>query len=183
MLRNRPVRSCPILSGHISLSLLAALLSGCGGEPIPEEASDCPTQFGKDITETRGVEIGDASSGEFVPHADGAKVPLILGAQGSVMITPWIRVEAGPDDGEEACHLVRLQDELEGPLAEDSDALGALQLNVQFVKEGSFLVSDGALYHPFAWDREALEGQKMKLTAIVRGDGYEGTKSVNIVLE
>ncbi|WP_437620276.1 hypothetical protein [Sorangium sp. So ce1151] len=49
--------------------------------------------------------------------------------------------------------------------------------------EGGFLVSDGAFYRPFAWDRETLEGRKLELTVTLRGDGYEGRKSVNIVLE
>ncbi|XXT22826.1 hypothetical protein WME94_14870 [Sorangium sp. So ce429] len=177
------MRSCLVLSA----SSFLASLSGCGpidGKPsIPAEASDCPTQFGRDFTETRGVDIGDASSGTFVPYADGARVQLILGNQGSMMITPWVQVEALPGDAEETCHVVRLANEFEGPLADDPDGLASAQFNVQFIKAGPSLVSDGAFYHPFAWDRETLEGQKLELTVTVRGDGYEGTKSVSIVLE
>ncbi|WP_438005083.1 hypothetical protein WME89_41070 [Sorangium sp. So ce321] len=177
------MRSCLLLT---AFSFLASL-SGCGpvdSEPsIPAEASDCPAQLGEGSTETRAVDIGDASSGTFVPYADGTSVKLILGNQGSMMITPWVRVEALPGDAEETCHVVRLANELEGPLADDPDGLASAQFNVQFIKAGSFLVSDGAFYHPFAWDRETLEGQKLELTVTLRGDGYEGRKSVNIVLE
>ncbi|WP_437992621.1 hypothetical protein [Sorangium sp. So ce145] len=177
------MRSCLLLP---AFSLLASL-SGCGpvdAEPsIPAEASDCPALFGEDFTETRAVDIGDASSGTFVPYADGASVRLILGNQGSMMITPWVQAEALPGDAEETCHVVRLANEFEGPLADDPRGLAAAQFNVQFIKTGPFLVSDGAFYHPFAWDRETLEGQKLGLTVTVRGDGYEGTKSVGIVLE
>ncbi len=100
-----------------------------------------------------------------------------------MMITPWVQVEALPGDAEETCHVVRLANEFEGPLADDPEGIAAAQFNIQFIKTGSFLVSDGALYHPFAWDRETLEGQKLELAVTVRGDGYEGTKSVSIVLE
>ncbi|WP_437672168.1 hypothetical protein [Sorangium sp. So ce131] len=169
-----------------AFSFLASL-SACGptdGDPsIPAEARDCPTLFGKDFTETRAVDIGDASSGTFVPYADGTSVHLILGNQGAMMITPWVQVEALPGDAEETCHVVRLANEFEGPLADDPDGLASAQFNVQFIKAGAFLVSDGAFYHPFVWDRETLEGQKVELTVTVRGDGYEGTKSVSIVLE
>ncbi|WP_437733595.1 hypothetical protein [Sorangium sp. So ce1335] len=177
------MRPCLVLPAS---SFLASLL-GCGpvgSEPsIPAEASGCPTLFGEDFTETRAVDIGDASSGTFVPYADGAGVQLILGNQGSMMITPWVQVEALPGDAEETCHVVRLANRFEGPLADDPSGLTSAQFNAQFVKAGSFLVSDGAFYHPFAWDRETLEGQKLELTVTVRGDGYEGTKSVSLVLE
>lgn len=129
------------------------------------------------------MEIGDASSGELVPYSNGGAVELVLGNQGSMMITPWVRVDALEGDAEEACFVVRLENEMEGPLAEDPDAVKSNQFNVQFLRKGSFFLSDGALYHPFSWDRETLAGEKMKLTANVRGDGFEGTKSVNIVLE
>ncbi|WP_437799195.1 hypothetical protein [Sorangium sp. So ce693] len=177
------MRSCLLPS---AFSFLASL-SGCGPvdreRSIPAEASDCPTLFGEDFTETRAVDIGDASSGTFVPYADGSSVKLILGNQGSMMITPWVQVEGLPGDAEETCHVVRLANAFEGPLADDPEGIAAAQFNIQFIKTGSFLVSDGALYHPFAWDREALEGQKLELAVTVRGDGYEGTKSVSIVLE
>ncbi|WP_437875803.1 hypothetical protein [Sorangium sp. So ce513] len=177
------MRSCPVLS---AFSFLASL-SGCGPveseSSIPAQARDCPTLFGEDLTETRAVDIGDASSGTFVPYADGAGVRLILGNQGSMMITPWVQVEALPGDAEETCHVVRLANRFEGPLADDPSGLASAQFNVQFINTGSFLVSDGAFYHPFAWDRATLEGQDLELTVTVRGDGYEGTKRVRIVLE
>lgn len=177
------MRSCLVLS---AVSLLASL-SGCGpvdsAPSIPAEARSCPTQFGEDFTEARAVDIGDASSGTFVPYTDGTRVRLILGNQGSMMITPWVQVEALPGDAEETCHVVRLANEFEGPLADDYDGLASAQFNAQFIKAGSFLVSDGSFYQPFAWDRETLEGQKLELTVTVRGDGYEGTKSVSLVLE
>ncbi|WP_438016067.1 hypothetical protein WMF18_35265 [Sorangium sp. So ce315] len=177
------MRPCQLLS---AFPLLASL-SGCGpagGEPsIPAEASGCPALFGEDLAGTRDVDIGDASSGTFVPYADGTRVQLILGNQGSQMITPWVQVEALPGDAEETCHVVRLANRFEGPLADEPDGLASAQFNAQFIKTGSFLVSDGAFYHPFAWDRETLDGQELELTVTVRGDGYEGTKSVRIVLE
>ncbi|WP_061610428.1 hypothetical protein [Sorangium cellulosum] len=177
------MRSCLVLS----VFSFVASLSGCGPvdseASIPAEARGCPAQFGEDFPETRAVDIGDASSGTFVPYADGAGVRLILGNQGSMMITPWVQVEALPGDAEETCHVVRLANEFEGPLADDPDGLASAQFNVRFIKAGAFLVSDGALYQPFAWDRETLEGQELELTVTVRGDGYEGTKSVSIALE
>lgn len=190
MLRSFAMRAVLRLSS-VTLSLVLGgcglALGGCGpidgDPPIPEEASDCPTQFGKPFTETREVEVGDASSGTFQPYTDGAKVALFLGNQGSQMITPWIRVPALADDAAETCHVVRLQNEFEGPLADDPDGLDSAQFNVQFLKQGAFLMSDGALYHPFVWDRETLTGQKLELTVTVRGDGYEGVTSVSIVLE
>ncbi len=175
-----------------SLALLtclssAALVFGCGPAdpepPVPDQAVDCPTQFGEDTMETREVELGDASSGELVPYPEGEEVALIHGSQGLSMITPWVSIEAAADDGEEACCVVRLENEADGPLADEHNFIGSNQFNVLFAREGSVFLSDGALYHPLGPDHDVLAGQTVKVTATVRCDGFEGETSVTVSLK
>lgn len=171
----------------LALTTLAALLSGCGpedpGHTVPDQAPDCPTQFGEETMETRQVDIGDASSGEMVPYLEGESVPLVRGSQGLSMITPWMRIGAAKDDGQDACCVVRLDNEYEGSFADDPEAIGSNQFNVQFVRQGAHFLSDGALYHPFGPDHEKLVGQAVTLTAKVRCDGFEGARTVGVTLE
>lgn len=169
-----------------SISTLV-LLTGCGPsdpEPtVPDQAPDCPTQFGEETMETRAVDIGDASSGKLVAYSEGEGVPLVRGGQGLSMITPWVRIAAAEDDAEDACCVVRLENEYEGAFADDPESIGSNQFNVQLVREGAHFLSDGALYHPFGPDHDKLVGQTVKLTAKVRCDGFEGARTVSVALE
>jgi hypothetical protein len=162
----------------VSLSLLS-VLPGCGpsdpGHTVPDQAPDCPTQFGEDTLEKRKVDIGDAASGDLVPYQDGEQVPLVRGGQGLSMITPWVQIAAAADDGEEVCCVVRLDN--------DPGLIESNQFNVQFARRGAAFLSDGAIYHPFGPDHDVLVGETVKVTAKVRCDGFEGERTVTVSLK
>jgi hypothetical protein len=166
----------------VACALTVAAMAGCG-PAIPEQAEDCPTDFPEDFPEERSVEAGDTSSGQFVPYGDGAEVTLLQGGQGAIMIAPSVRVKATPGDGDEACYRVRLENDYLGALPQDPEEFDANQFTATFIRAGDFLVSDGALYHPFVRQREDLEGITMGLTTVVQGDGFEGSKTVKITLK
>ncbi len=172
---------------HWACSWIALLLlSGCGPtDPdgaVPAEATDCAVDSGAEPSDVRMVEVGDAAQ-DFLPYAEGSAVPLVEGYQGLWMITPWVRVAATPEDGDEGCFVVRLEHEFLGDLASDPNAQGGTQLNVHFVREGSFLISDGALYHPFTLDAQTLSGQDIHFRVEVTAKTFVGESDVNITLQ
>jgi len=155
---------------------------GCGAPPIPEEATGCPTTFPDDFPETRDVAAGPGPAETFVPYADGDVVEGVIGGQGSFMITPTVRVAAAPGDAVEACFRVFLINEIQG-VDNGPDGPDALQSNVQFLRQGDYLFSDGALYNPFSSPREDLTGATNDLTLKVQGTGFQGTQTVQIILK
>jgi hypothetical protein len=162
--------------GPAFLLITAVALAGCPPPGPAEQATDCPTQFANDFPDMRAVEIGDGSTGDFTPYADGDTIALIKGNQGLFMITPAVRVQAMPGDAADACFRVNLDAKF------GKDDIG-LQANVHFIKDGELLVSDGAIYHPLGDSRAELEGLDLLLTATVQGEGFEGTHNVKLVLK
>jgi hypothetical protein len=170
--------------------LVVALLAGCGPpsgaidpQLTPSEAGACPTKFEESFPETRAVDIGQGGPAGFSPYDDGLEVEVIQGNQGAFMITPWVRVKASPADGDEACFRVLLESDYQGALPQDPEGFDASQSNVRFVRDGGSLISDGALYNIFSHDRDELEDIEVLLTLTVQGSGFEGTRTVHIVLK
>lgn len=176
---------------RVSLVCLAALsLVACGGqggdgdEPeSPDQASACPTTFEAPFDDTRDVALGSGLAHAFEPYSMGDSVEVVLGNQGSFMITPSLRVAAAPADPENTCLRVLLTNNFGGALGDDPAHPAALQTNVRFTRQGDALFSDGALYDILLYSREALSGTATTLGVKVQGEGFEATSSVTIVLE
>jgi hypothetical protein len=157
-------------------STAAALLTGCGpwgpgpSADIPDQASYCSPSFEELFPETREVDLGFGPPSDFVPYAEGDEIETIAGGQGATMITPFVRVEKGVDDGAEPCFRVRVEE------GGDVEAF-ASEWNIQFHEEGDHLSSGGALYFI------TYTVGDVRLTVTVHGKGFSGTKSVNVVLK
>ena len=167
----RSIRAlCPLLL------LACAALAGCPPSGPVEQATDCPTKFPESFPDSRSVEIGDITSGDFQQYADGGTIALRKGNQGLFMITPAIRVEARPGDGDEACFRVNLDS------AFGNVPVGLLA-NVHFLKNGAFLESDGAIYEPLSSSSDKVEGVTGTLTATVKGEGFQGVRSITLTIK
>lgn len=157
----------------VLLSLASFSLAACGPfgpEPssnLPEEAGYCATDFEDVFPETREVDLGLGPAGAFAPFRDGDKIDTITGGQGATMITPMVRVAKGAADAAEPCFRVRV---------EEGDAPYSSVWNIQFVQEGDHLFSDGVLY--FITDTTG----DVTLTLTVEGEGFSGTRSVDVTL-
>lgn len=179
------------------LSGTAALLLGCppggGGDGgaggagdtagLPPQAVQCPTNFAEDFPATRAVLLGTGTGASFTPYTEGQSVPLYHGNQGLNMIAPTLRVEALDSEGDTACFRVRLDDDYQGAIPEVPDAVDSVQLNVHFLRQGTFFVSDGYLYDAFSYSADLLHGVDLKVTATVQGPGFQATTTTNVTLE
>lgn len=158
----------------VLLSSGVPLLAGCGpfgpdpGPEVPHQAGYCNTTFEEDFPETRQVDLGFGPAVQFEPYRDGDEIETVVGGQGATMITPFVRVEKGANDGVEACFRVRV-----------AESVGefASEWNILFREQGDHMLSDGALYFITYTEGEVT------LDLTVQGEGFAGTRSVNVVLK
>lgn len=188
----------PRLAAATSLLLSSALLVGCppaesggessgdldaGGSALPRQATPCSIDFPADYPATRTLEIGAGAGADFAPWGPGQKVPLYHGNQGLEMTTPALRVPALDGDPASTCLRVRIENDYQGAIAADPQAMDALQTTAPFLRQGSFLITDGAVYNAFSFSRDELTGVDVAVTATVQGPGYSATTAVTITLE
>jgi hypothetical protein len=183
----------------IAAAALAAALPACSGGngapggggsggagSLPQQAESCFADLGNDFSASRKVDVGAFGAGQdaaFAPYEEGGKVTMIKGNQGLHMITPVVRVTAAPEDGARACLQVRLVNDYQGGIKNDPAATDALQANVLFERSGDSMITAGTLYDAFSFTQAELEGVELKLTATVKGKGFQGDSTVKVVLE
>ena len=170
----------------VSMVVVTCVLAGCpfgdggGGDTLPAQATQCPADIQDKPATERTVEMGDAVGTTFEPWTDGEGIPMLHGGQGASMITPAIRVEADPAEGDEACYRVRLENDYQGQVSSFPDAKDALQVNVHFTRQGDFFVSDGDIYDALSYPQV---DRPLQVIAQVIGNGFQGTRAVKVVLK
>lgn len=156
---------------------------GAGGASLPRQAPPCATDFPEDYPESRALEIGTGTAGDFTPWHPGDTVPLYQGNQGLRMTTPSLRLPAGDADPDQACFRVRLENDYQGAILGDPTARDAIQTSASFLKQGAFYVTDGYLYNALSYSRDTLTGLDVAVTATVQGPGFQAAETITVTLE
>lgn len=161
---------------------LACALAGCSpepgasGEPLVEPQR-CSTMQGATPRAIRAVAIGLGEPDGFIPLEDGDEVALVLGTQGGYMITPTIRVAADDGDGDALCLMASLDNAMAAP----SDIGPGVQAYLSFEMHGAYCYAAN-IFDLLAFDAAPLVGRALTLHALVRGDGFEGSDEVSVML-
>ncbi|MEJ7729043.1 MAG: hypothetical protein WKG00_07505 [Polyangiaceae bacterium] len=144
---------------------------------VPPQAEDC---YAQEVAspEERALEVGALDGTAFSAWADGTEVTLQTGGQGGVMVVPSLRLPAATEDGDEACWVVTLDNEVAGTGAGD---IGDLKSAYVFERNGEFMQVDG-LFDLLGYDSSGLQGSTLTLTAKVSAQGFRAEKAVAITL-
>lgn len=176
-------RVLPVLPLTLALVGLLGCPPGEGAAPwdvLLDQASYCPVDFPQAYPSTREVEIGGGLGADFRPYSNSQEVTLFTGDQGLVMIAPTIRVKASSDDGAEACYQVRIVHDYQGAFLNAPEETDTSIFNVRFVKEGDYLITDGALYAPTTHTEDSLDGLDVKLTVTVHGPKFQAVRELHV---
>jgi hypothetical protein len=162
----------------LCLPLLGCPPSGSDDDgPSQPEAEDC---YADEVAspEERALEVGALDGTTFMAWADGTEVTLETGGQGGVMVVPSLRLPAASEDGDEACWVVMLDNEVAGTGAGD---VGDLKSAYVFERKGDFMQVDG-LFDLLGYNSSGLRGSTLTLTAKVSAPSFAAETTVAITL-
>ena len=170
-----PLRALP-------LALSLPLLAGCPGSPdgdVPSvpEAEYCSAPDGQPNGE-RALEIGALGPHGFEAWSDGSEVTLETGGQGGTMVVVSLRVPAQASDGDEACWVVTLDNEVSGSGAGD---IGDLKSAYVFQRQGEHMEVDG-LFDLLGYGEAGLSDQVLTLSAAVNAEAFGAEHTVSVTL-
>jgi hypothetical protein len=161
---------------------LSLLLLGCpqsetdGGDP-PPEAEYCSAPEGTP-TATRDLEVGAPNGDDLVAWQDGDEVEMVSGGQGGTMIVPSLRVPVGAGDGDEACWVVMLDNELADT---SSGTVEDFRSTLVFQRRGDFMQVDG-VYDLLGYGGSGLAGNTLTLKATVIAEAFRAERTVAVIL-
>ena len=161
----------------LCLPLLGCPPSESDDGPSRPEAEDC---YADEVAspEERALEVGALDGTAFTAWADGTEVTLETGGQGGVMVVPSLRLPAVAEDGDEACWVVTLDNEVTGTGAGD---VGDLKSAYVFERNGEFMQVDG-LFDLLGYGGSGLPGSTLTLTAKVSAQTFRAETAVAITL-